>query len=92
MTDYMKRKLAHALLRIRNNNHPHEYYDAYDAADPEVQQEHDRILARDRRRRMAYYPNPGNSEVIMRNRVRRAKSFGLERDNQFNSPVNRGTR
>lgn len=41
-------------------------------------------LRRERRGRSGgRYPSPGNSETMMRNRVLRAKSFGLEHDGRY---------
>lgn len=42
-------------------------------------------LKKQRRARRGRYPGPGNSETIMRNRVLRAKSFGLEHDGRYGS-------
>ena len=90
MTDYAKFNAHLRLLLIRRDSGLLAYYDAYAEAPLEVQEYHDRREGRARRRRRQHLPNPGNSEVIMRNRVKRAKSFGLEHDGLFNSPVNRG--
>lgn len=88
MTDY-KLFQAHLRLLKLSAGDLHAYYDAVDAADPEVANYHQRRQEKARRRERRFYPNPGNSEVIMRNRVRRAKSFGLAHDGLYNSPVNR---